>query len=1350
MRLALGFLAIFLTAACGDNTDGNTPPVLQNLEISGTEDMPVTRGLPVTDADGDDLTVTLGAPMHGTITASALDVTYTPEANYHGTDTVEVMVSDGANTVSATISIVVAPVNDAPVTATDTLTGAQDTVLTTPLATLLANDTDVDGDTLTVMSVGSPQGGSVEIVGTDVVFTPTAGVKGAAGFTYTATDGMATALGMVEITLGGSNDAPVAVDDVDTVAEDTALAIPVAELLANDTDPDAGTTLTVTGVGGATNGTVGLAAGVVTFTPAANFNGAASFTYTVSDGALTDVGNVVVTVTPVNDAPIATDDVAATGEDTTVAIPITTLLGNDTDIDGPSLAIASVSNATGGTVSLTPPTVTFVPTANFVGVGGFDYLLTDGTLMDTGHVTINVTVDNDPPVAVDDVASTAEDTAIVITGATLVGNDTDPENDTLMVQAVNSPVNGTVAFAGGNVTFTPAANFTGTASFQYVVTDGALTDTGLVTVTVTPVADAPIALPDARTTAEDTPLAITRAALLLNDSDPDGTTPTFASAANPTNGTLADDGTTITFTPAANYSGPATFEYTITDGALTAMTVVTITVTPENDAPIANDDTRTIAEDVLVTFAAADLTMNDTDLDPGATLTVIAVNNCTSCVVSLVTGTISLRGSANFAGTATFEYTVSDGTATDVGLVTVTITPVDDAPVANPDLVTALEDTPTDYTAAALLANDTDPDDTLALVSVGAATNGTVALNAGIVTFTPAADFFGAATFQYTITGGAMMATGTVSVTVTAVNDAPVAVDDTDAMAQDTTLVVPYAQLLANDTDLDSPPASLTVTMVSGATNGAVVGGATSASFTPAAGFTGVAGFDYVVSDGAGGSDTGRVTITVSAGPVCGDGNVGGSEVCDDGGTANGDGCSMGCLVETGWTCAPPAGPSVCTPICGDAMVVGTEPCDNGGTDLDGCTSLCVSAVVCDAASFPGATGFAVDAVTGTCYAGYAATSETWSAGHARCVGEGGYLATAASAAENTLMHTATGGAIAWIGLTDAIVEGSFGWITAEPVTFTSFGAGQPDDGFGNSDCVAFQGGAVQTWDDTDCNFTGFVTGTVCEFELDPCGDNVLQTVAGEECEDGGRVDGDGCSATCQLEDGCGDGNLDAGEECDDDNLSDADACSSTCLVLDGCGDGNLDAGEQCDDDNVTSGDGCSATCTFERLSIFTFTGALGSEVSLTADAPLSPLLSTQPVISRGTAVTAGPGAGAFAATMWTMASAIDADEYFQVVVTPAAGATINLTRFEVDERRSSTGPRQWVIRSSLDGFVADLATFMVPDNDTTRVDQGLTLPAAFTGLTAPVTFRLYAFQSEGATGSWRVDNVEIFGFGTP
>ena len=295
-------------------------------------------------------------------------------------------------------------------------------------------------------------------------------------------------------------------------------------MLTNDTDVDAGTTLTATLVANAANGTVTLAAdGSFTYTPAANFNGTDSFTYTATDGtAVSSVATVTVTVTGVNDAPVAVNDAATTAEETAVSGNVLT---NDTDVDaGTTLTATLVANAD--------------ERHGDAGVGRQLHLHAGGELQRHGQlhlhgedgtavssvatVTITVTGVNDAPVAVNDAATTAEETAV---SGNVLTNDTDVDAGTTLTAAlVANATNGTVTLASdGSFTYTPAANFNGTDSFTYTASDGtAVSNVATVTITVTGVNDAPVAVDDAATTAEETAVS---GNVLTNDTDVDaGTT----------------------------------------------------------------------------------------------------------------------------------------------------------------------------------------------------------------------------------------------------------------------------------------------------------------------------------------------------------------------------------------------------------------------------------------------------------------------------------------------------------------------------------------------------------------------------------------------------------------------------------------------------------------------------------------------------------------------------------------------------------------------------------------------------------------------------------------------------------
>ncbi|MEO8700603.1 MAG: Ig-like domain-containing protein, partial [Kofleriaceae bacterium] len=875
-----------------------------------------------------------------------------------------------------------------------------------------------------------------------------------------------------------------------------------------------------------------------------------------------------------NEPPVLESFELTTAED----LPVTRALGA-TDPEGAALTASIPDPPAHGTAVISGTSLTYTPAPDYHGTDLFSVSVTDGTDSTTVIIEVTVTSVNDAPLGVADSIAAEEDTARIVPQASLLQNDSDPESDPLAITAVANATNGTVALANGNVTFTPAANFNGNASFEYTLSDGSAEVTVLVSVAVGSANDAPVAVDDVATTTENTAVLIPTATLLANDTDAEAQALTVASVAGATNGTAVLVGTTVTFTPTAGFSGTGTFTYVVSDGVASDTGLVTVTVTGVNDAPVAVDDALTVAEDVPLVIPFATLVGNDVDLD-GPALTVTARANDINGTSVLGASSITFTPTANFNGTASFDYTVSDGTLTDVGHVTITVTAVNDAPVAIDDAGTTAEDTAIVFTT--LTANDTDVDAgaVLTVTAVGTATNGTVTLNGGSPRFVPAANFAGTGTFQYTVSDGTLSDGGVVTVTVTPVNDAPVAVDDVATSSADASVTILDTALVANDSDIDT--VTLTVTGVQNAIDGTIVDNGNSVTFTPTAGFTGAASFEYIVSDGAL-TDVGKVVVTVTAGPICGDGVITAPETCDDGNPpANGDGCDTSCQEETGFDCT--GAPSTCAAICGDGLTRGTEQCDDNNADeTDGCTTQCITGVVCNATEFAPASHFAVDPATGHCFGVVDSLPLPFAQAQAACTSVGGYLATFTSAGERTAVNgLVVAGQKAWIGAQDDAndTDAIFDWVTDEAFTFSAFAAGEPDD---DGECLHIVD-ATGLWGDTDCaNATNTVTGFMCEVELQACGDSVLQTGEGEECDDGNTTASDGCSATCQFE-GCGDGNVDAGEECDDDNRTDGDGCSSTCqnegTVV--CGNGTVETGETCDDGNVIGSDGCSASCTVE------------------------------------------------------------------------------------------------------------------------------------------------------------------------
>jgi hypothetical protein len=828
----------------------NDKPVAVSDSAATTEDSPVSVAVlgNDSDVDGDTLTVVANTqPTKGSVTVTGGVFTYTPAPNAVGTDTFSYTVSDGkGGTASASVTVTIGAINDLPVANADAVSTPEDTVVS---VSPLTNDADPDGDSLSIASFGAPTHGGVSLSGSTFSYKPGTDYVGEDTFTYTVADGKGgVATATVTITVSPVNDNPVANADSVVTTEDTAVAIGV---LSNDADVD-GDTLTLASASGAQHGTVAIAGGVVTYTPAPNFSGSDTFSYTISDGkGGTSTANVSVTVDAVNDAPSALADARTTNEDTPATIAV---LSNDSDPDGDTLTVASNTQPTKGSVTLSGGVFTYTPAVNFNGTDSFTYTVSDGKGgSSTATVSLVVNAVNDPPSAVADSRLTSEDSAVDIL---VLANDVDPEGDSLTVTSVTAAAHGTAVLVGNTVRYTPKPDYTGPDHFSYSISDGqGGSATAPVTVTVTPANDAPVAVDDVRSTNEDTAVSI---AVLSNDSDLDGDSLVVIANTTPAHGVVTFAGGVATYQPALNYSGPDTFDYTLSDGnGGTAVASVSLTVLAVNDAPVAKADAGSTNEDQAVTV---DVLANDSDLE-GDTLTVSTFTNPTKGALSWSGGKVTYTPNANTSGTDTFSYTVSDGKGgSSTATVTVTVAALNDPPAAIADAVTTAEDTTADF---AVLANDTDPEgDPLTLLAVTQpATGGTTSVSGNLVHFVPTPDFAGTSTFSYTVADGkGGSATATVTVTVSAVNDAPVAFDDAVGTAEDVAVQI---AVLLNDVDADGN--TLSVTGQTSPSNGAVTLAAGIFKYTPNKNYVGDDSFSYTVSDGKGGTDTATVSITVGA-----------------------------------------------------------------------------------------------------------------------------------------------------------------------------------------------------------------------------------------------------------------------------------------------------------------------------------------------------------------------------------------------------------------------------------------------------------------------------------------------------
>lgn len=486
-----------------------------------------------------------------------------------------------------------------------------------------------------------------------------------------------------------------------------------------------------------------------------------------------------------------------------------------------------------------------------------------------------------PPTVVGDLIAGTEDIGFVIAPDLLLANDTTGNaGSQLRFAGVGNATHGSVSRnRQGDIVFLPEADYFGPATFDYWVTDDSgLTSRGTVTLDIAPVNDIPIVADEAVEAQEDHILRFEQAALLANDRDVDSATVgdrlRIVAVSDAEHGTvrLATDGQ-IEFIPDVDYFGPAAFRYTVSDGqGGTAEGVARLTLAPVNDAPAVTGETVSTEEDTTLTIDVAALLANDRDVDnPHGDLRIVRVGEAAHGTVELSPdGRIRFVPEADYFGTAQFSYTVSDGEAETLGLARIDLAPVNDAPIVTAERVTSLEDEALVFAAADLLANDSDVDNahsSLRIASVGNTQGGAVTRDAdGGIRFTPHADYFGAAGFEYTVSDGAGGETvGRVDIDIAPVNDAPRATGERASTLEDTAVTFTAAELLANDNDVDNPHETLRIGAVGDATHGTVVllsNGAV--RFTPEPNYFGAASFAYTVTDGVGGLSSATVTLSVT------------------------------------------------------------------------------------------------------------------------------------------------------------------------------------------------------------------------------------------------------------------------------------------------------------------------------------------------------------------------------------------------------------------------------------------------------------------------------------------------------
>ena len=800
------------------------PPHIPPTYDTIPENTPIVTICPmVSDTDHNSVHVTSFpcGPYHGTVGFATDDscLTYVPNHNFVGDDTICVVVCDNVNPAlcdTNKVYIHVTPICIPPVAVTDTYTVYH----LTPNVTLnvTANDTNNGTTPLVVSVITQPSLGIAVVSAGAIKYTPS-GTTGADSFKYSICSvGPACTTcdtGLVYINVTGTQPTPpIAKNDTASVPQDSSICVHVT---ANDIPGSTGS-IHISSACTPLHGTNTIAPnGYICYTPVHGYYGPDSFCYTICDNsvpALCSTAIVHITVTPNPHPPVAVNDTASTPQGTPVTICVA---GNDSDPDG-NLNVGSVSLITlpspCGTVTNIAANgcITFTP-CNTLGIDSFKYVICDSTpvalggpLCDTATVFVHITPLNHPPHAPDTTVIVPQDSTITVCPMI-----SDPDSGQIVtITSACASSHGTVVITGpGCVNYTPDPSFYGVDSFCYIACDNgnpSLCDTGIITVVVTHVPHCPIAVADYATGHDTVAVVISE---LSNDQHIGvigvGYSVTILSGPDAGNTAVVNANGTITYTAAAGYNGVDHIVYKVTDSLdhCSDSALITIYVVDTCVGPVAANDLDSVCEG---TTLSANVQANDYPGNSGFTTITITKNGQNgNAFVNSETSNIVYTPNNLFNGYDTVTYQICtpcpSGPKCSSALLVIDVLPTNHAPVAVDDTATMLED---HSDTINVVANDYDIDGDSLIVSISAQpANGTLTLYNNQLIYKPFANYCGTDSFGYRITGGSGTAhcpnqrpwdLGLVFVNVICVNDTPAIPDTLVHVPEDSiiTICIPY------------------------------------------------------------------------------------------------------------------------------------------------------------------------------------------------------------------------------------------------------------------------------------------------------------------------------------------------------------------------------------------------------------------------------------------------------------------------------------------------------------------------------------------------------------------------------
>ncbi|WP_199451434.1 tandem-95 repeat protein, partial [Vibrio harveyi] len=871
------------TAANIDVLPINDAPVSGDLAYSVDEDNSITLSqeqllAQATDVEGDALTAS-NLVVDGDATVTANDdgsFTITPDANFNGDIDITFDINDGTNTIVATADLTVNPVNDLPQPEDQAFTIGEDGVLTFTDQDLLDGATDIDGDDLSVEGVTYTGADGVLTDNGDGTysFAPNENFNGDVNFTFDVSDGTDTVTANIDVSVTPENDPPVAGSTSYTVHEDNSITISDEQLLANSSDIEGDVSIDSVSYSG-NDGVLEINGdGTYTFSPNENFNGEVSLDVVVvdEDGA-TDSTTAGITVLEVNDPPIAGPTAYTIDEDQVLTFSESQVLLNASDVEGDVELVSISYDGPDGIFSVNGDgTCSFAPNENFNGQVSLDVTIRDedGAEVDT-YITVDVLPINDAPVSGSLAYNVDEDNTITLSQEQLLSQASDVDGDDLVAENLLVDGNATVtANDDGSFTITPDANFNGDIDITFDISDGSDTLVATADLTVNPVNDLPQPEDQAFTIGEDGVLLFTDEDLLDGATDIDGDDLSVEGVSyTGADGVLTDNGDgTYSFAPNENFNGDVNFTFDVSDGTDTVTANIDVSVTPENDPPVAGSTSYTVHEDNSITISDEQLLANSSDIEGDVSVDSVSYSGADGVFQDNGDGTYTFSPNENFNGEVSLDVVVVDEDgATDSTTAGITVLEVNDPPIAGATSYSVNEDEVITISSEQLLANASDVEGEVAIDSVSySGSDGIFTDNGdGTFSFAPNENFNGDVSLDVVVTDedGATASTNA-NIDVLPINDAPVSGDLAYSVDEDGSITLSQEQLLAQAGDVDGDDLTAANLTVDG--NATVVANDDgSFTITPDADFNGDIDLSFDITDG---DATIQATADLTVNPV--------------------------------------------------------------------------------------------------------------------------------------------------------------------------------------------------------------------------------------------------------------------------------------------------------------------------------------------------------------------------------------------------------------------------------------------------------------------------------------------------